>query len=211
MVRVAPSILSVDRDEMDSAVQIVSASGADFIHIDVMDGKFVSNTTDGVFMFKSAYMNSVLPLDVHLMVENPRIVIEDYLQASSITFHIESVSSIHEAKEIIDFLHEHNIRAGVAIKPDTDIGVIKELLSSVDQVIVMTVEPGYGGQKLMPECLEKVKEIRNLEPNLEIEVDGGVNLENAAMVRESGASIIVVGTAFFQSKDKSEAVLIVRG
>lgn len=211
MVRIAPSILSVDLDELDSAVLEVSSSGADFIHIDVMDGKFVNNTTNGVFMLKSAYMNTVLPLDVHLMVENPRVVIEDYLQANLITFHIEAVSSLSEAREIIDFLHKRGIRAGVAIKPHTQVNAIQELLEVLDQVVVMTVEPGFGGQKLISDCLEKVKELRKMDPDLEIEVDGGVNLENIEAVRESGASVVVIGTAFFRAEDKAEIVSVMRG
>ena len=128
MVRVAPSILSLDLDELDSGVSIVSSSGADYVHIDVMDGEFVDNTTNGVAMFKSAYMNSLLPTDVHLMVSDPRNAIEDYLQASIITFHIEAVNSIEKAREIINFIHEHKIKAGVAIKPATKVDEIVELL-----------------------------------------------------------------------------------
>lgn len=211
MVRVAPSILSLDLDELDSGVSIVSSSGADYVHIDVMDGEFVDNTTNGVAMFKSAYMNSLLPTDVHLMVSDPRNAIEDYLQASIITFHIEAVNSIEKAREIINFIHEHKIKAGVAIKPATKVDEIVELLDDIDQVIVMTVEPGYGGQKLIPECLLKVFELRNKKPELDIEVDGGVNLENIEAVRKSGASIVVAGKAFFDAEDKNEFVLKLRG
>ena len=211
MVRVAPSILSLDLDELDSGVSIVSSSGADYVHIDVMDGNFVDNTTNGVAMFKSAYMNSLLPTDVHLMVFNPHSEIENYLQASIITFHIEAVNSIEEAKEIINYLHEHNIKAGVAIKPATKVDEIVELLDDVDQVIVMTVEPGYGGQKLIPECLLKVFDLRNKKPELDIEVDGGVKLENIEAVRKSGASIVVTGKAFFDAKDKAEFITTIRG
>ena len=211
MVRVAPSILSLDLDELDSGVSVVSSSGADYVHIDVMDGEFVDNTTNGVAMFKSAYMNSLLPTDVHLMVSDPRSAIEDYLQASIITFHIEAVNSIEEAKEIINYIHERKIKAGIAIKPATKVDEIVELLDDIDQVIVMTVEPGYGGQKLIPECLLKVFELRNKKPELDIEVDGGVNLENIEAVRKSGASIVVAGKAFFDAEDKNEFVLKLRG
>lgn len=207
MVKIATSILSIDKEKLEDEIKDINLSGTDFIHLDVMDGKFVPNQTDGKFMLEKSlkYAPNIF-LDTHLMVENPKEVLKEYLASKTITFHIEAVKDKKEILNIIHFLHENEIRVGIAIKPATPLEVLTDYLELIDQVLVMTVEPGYGGQKMMMSCLEKVRKIRNLKCNLDIEVDGGINLENISLVKESGANIIVAGIAIVKAEDKKKVI-----
>ncbi len=205
MVKISPSILSVPEEKLEDEVKRLKECGADFVHIDVMDGKFVNNKTDGYKMLEVAHEFSNLPLDTHLMVENPENWMNDFLASDIITFHIEAVTN-ETFERIAEFLHERDIKVGIAIKPETKVCDIEEYLDKVDLVLVMLVEPGFGGQKMIESCLEKVELLRKIRPSLDIEVDGGVNLENVDRIKKAGANMIVAGTAIFGADDKKNII-----
>ena len=201
MVKIAPSILSVSIDKLDKEIIEVEKAGADYIHIDVMDGEFVPNKTNGLEMLKIARETTNLILDTHLMVEYPQNWIDDFSLSNVITFHIEAVNS-DTAEKIIENLKERDIKVGIAIKPNTPVEEIMPYIEKIDVVLVMLVEPGFGGQKMIEACLDKVRAIHELKPDIDIEVDGGVKLENVQKAKDAGANIIVAGTAIFNSEDK---------
>jgi len=208
--KISPSILSLSLDEISDNIKRIE-NEIDFIHIDVMDGKFVLNQTDGVEMFEIAKKASKKPLDVHLMVENPAQEIKKYEGAKIITFHIEAVKNKVEALEIINTIKKMSAQVGVSIKPSTSVDILKDILEEIELVLIMSVEPGYGGQKLIPETLSKIEKLREMGFNKLIEVDGGITLENAEIVRNTGVDIIVAGTAIFSSADKIQAIQIIKG
>lgn len=201
MVKIAPSILSVSIDKLDKEIIEVEKAGADYIHIDVMDGEFVPNKTNGLEMLKIARETTNLILDTHLMVEYPQNWIDNFSLSNVITFHIEAVNS-DTAEKIIENLKERDIKVGIAIKPNTPVEEIMPYIEKIDVVLVMLVEPGFGGQKMIEACLDKVRAIHELKPDIDIEVDGGVKLENVQKAKDAGANIIVAGTAIFNSEDK---------
>ncbi|MBO5142351.1 MAG: ribulose-phosphate 3-epimerase [Clostridia bacterium] len=209
LVKISPSILSVPIELVPEKINKVEKN-IDYIHIDVMDGKFVSNKTNGIEMFLAGKKSSDKPLDVHLMVENPIKEIEKYKGAEIITFHIEAVKSEEEVLEIIEKIHSLGAKAGISIKPNTDVKSIKRYLDEIELVLVMSVEPGYGGQKLIPETLEKISLLRNAGFEGLIEVDGGINLDNCKVVKEYDIDIIVAGTAIFSALDENEAILKIK-
>lgn len=205
MIKVSPSILSIPEEKLEEEVKALKDTEADYIHLDVMDGIFVNNKTDGYKMLEIAHEFSNIPIDTHLMVEEPKQWINDFLNSNIITFHIEAVTN-EELEEIIEYLHERDIKVGIAIKPDTKVSDVEPYLDKIDLVLVMLVEPGFGGQKMIESCLEKVKVLRKMSPYLDIEVDGGINLENVELVKKAGANIIVAGTAIFQSSDRKYTI-----
>ena len=210
MVKIAPSILAADFENLENEIKDVEQAGADYIHIDVMDGEFVTNKTPGLEMLKINNAATDLILDTHLMVENPIDWIEDFSESDIITFHIEATDE-ETASKIIEELHEKEIKVGISIKPNTAVEEILPYIDKIDMVLVMTVEPGKGGQKLIPECLEKVRILRELAPDIDIEVDGGINIETVGLVKEAGANVIVAGTAVFGAEDRKFVIDKLRG
>lgn len=205
----APSILTVKEEERNSVLTELFSLGIVYLHLDIMDGKFVPNTTPGVEMLKSINKFDFV-FDTHLMVEDPEAYIDEFYKAGSdiITFHYEACSNI---KVLIDKIHSLGIKCGISIKPGTSPEVLLPYLKDLDQILVMSVEPGFGGQKFMPSSLDKIKyldELRNKhdEYNYLIEVDGGINLDNAALVREAGVNVVVMGTALINSDSKKDVV-----
>ena len=205
MIKVAPSILSADFAYLADEVKKVTDAGAEYIHIDVMDGQFVPEITYGQPVVRSIRKLTQLPFDVHLMVEHPENQIKTFAEAGAdwITFHIEAAVHAHR---IIQQIHELGKKAGVSIVPSTPISTIKEILECADIILVMTVNPGYGGQKLIPSCLKKVNELKKLREennyNYLISVDGGVNNETLQAVKDAGTDVIVSGSSFFNGSLK---------
>jgi len=206
---IAPSILSADFSKLGDEIRAVERGGADWIHVDVMDGHFVPNITIGPAVVKSIRPVTKLPLDVHLMIKNPERYIESFVKAGTdiITFHIEAEE---DPRQIIKLIKYYKKKAGVSIKPNTPVKDIEPILSMVDMVLVMTVEPGFGGQDLLADCVEKIGQVRNIFRK-DIEVDGGVNEMSARDCIAKGANILVAGNAVFGSKDYAEAIQKIRG
>lgn len=214
MVKVAPSILSADFAHLADEVSQVQKAGADLIHIDVMDGSFVPNITLGSPVVKSLRNMTDLPFDVHLMVEHPETQIDSFVEAGadSITFHVEAARHSHR---ILQQIKSHGIKAGIALNPGTSLAMIEELMEFADMILIMTVNPGYGGQRFIASQLEKIHmlhhTIEDMGFDCEIEVDGGINAETAADVREAGATILVAGSAIYGAADIGAAVAAIRG
>ena len=214
MVEISTSILSVKKGEESSTFFELEAGKTDYFHIDVMDGKFVEKNTYKKMLEYASYIKRIsnLPLDVHLMVENVKEAINDFLsvEPNIITFHLEACKSKKEVFEIIKYIKEKGRRVGISIKPNTKLEEIKEFLPYVHLVLIMTVEPGEGGQKLIPETIAKIEEVKTFREqnnlDFEIEADGGINVENATELVEAGAEILVSGSAIINSKDYKETI-----
>jgi ribulose-phosphate 3-epimerase len=205
MILIAPSILSADFSDLKSEVRRIEEAGADMVHIDVMDGHFVPPITIGQGVVASLRPHTKLPFDVHLMVTYPERFIHDFRNAGadSITVHAEATEKL---PEVLTEIRRTGARAGVSIKPDTYEEAIVGLLDKVDMVLIMTVNPGYGGQSFMPSTLDKIRRLREIITQrglrVDIEVDGGINLETIQYVTEAGANVIVTGSAFFKAPDQ---------
>ncbi|MFP4178631.1 MAG: ribulose-phosphate 3-epimerase [Spirochaetaceae bacterium] len=210
----APSILSADFSAIGRAVEIIQESGADRIHMDVMDGHFVPNITFGPKMVEDIRRMTELPLDVHLMISKPSDFADQFIDAGAdcLTFHIEA--EIHSHR-LVERIRGRNILAGLSLVPSTPVEALQELLPFLDHVLVMTVNPGFGGQKLIPKCLEKVSTLTDIRSRMAydytVAVDGGVNRNTAALVREAGTDILISGSAFFTAEDPREEAALVRG
>lgn len=210
MLKIAPSLLSADFANLERDVKNVEKAGADLLHLDVMDGHFVPNISFGAGIIKAIRPHSALPFDTHLMISHPLAYLKDFADAGSdwITFHVECDDN---ADEVIDAIHALGVKAGVSIKPDTPVDDIKNLLDKVDMVLVMSVEPGFGGQKFMPVAVDKVKELVNIRGGRKyiISVDGGVNAETARLIED--ADIAVAGSSVFGKDDLAAAIKAVKG
>lgn len=209
---VSPSILSADFANLEQDIKAVENAGADWIHVDVMDGHFVPNITIGVPVVKSIRKITKLPLDVHLMIENPEKYVEPFVKAGAdiITFHYEAAGE--KSREILKMIKSFGVKAGISIKPKTSPDEIFNLLTTADMVLVMTVEPGFGGQSFMADCAEKIPYLKNNSPqNMIIQVDGGINAETAKVCTRLGANSLVAGSYVYKSDDIKTAIDSLRG
>ena len=211
MIKVSASILASDFARLGEEVRRVGDAGCDMVHVDVMDGHFVPNLTMGPMIVKAIRPYTKTFFDVHLMISDPEKYAPAYIQAGAdgITVHAEACGE--RLEEILRELKHQGVRVGCAISPDTPWTVLEPVLPMLDMVLVMTVYPGFGGQKLIPQTLDKVRVIRSRYPELDIQVDGGVNSETLPEVLEAGANVIVMGTAFFRAEDPSKLVTQVKG
>lgn len=207
--KIAPSILSADFSRLGEEIKAVEAAGADYIHVDVMDGHFVPNITIGSPVVTAIRKVTKLPLDVHLMISEPDRYIADFAKAGSdiITVHAEACIHLHRT---IGYIKELGIRAGVSLNPSTPLSVIEQILEDVDMVLLMTVNPGFGGQKFIKTMLPKIAEMRRIINDrglkVELEVDGGVTLDNIYDISRAGADSFVAGSAVFGSKDYKKTI-----
>ncbi|MBW1614225.1 MAG: ribulose-phosphate 3-epimerase [Deltaproteobacteria bacterium] len=213
MTKIAPSILSADFTKLGEEIKAIEKAGADYIHIDVMDGHFVPNITVGPMIVKAARKVTNLPLDVHLMIVNPERYIDDFVRAGSdlITVHVETVTHLHR---LLGVIRDTGIKAGAALNPATPLSSIEHVLNNLDMVVLMTVNPGFGGQSFISEVLPKIEELKKMidQKGMEvnIEVDGGINIENIAQVARAGANVFVAGNAIFGSQDYAETIALMR-
>jgi ribulose-phosphate 3-epimerase len=213
MVKIAPSILSSDFSRLGEEIKAAEKAGADLIHIDVMDGHFVPNITIGPPVVKAIKKVTELPLDVHLMIEDPDRFIDDFAKAGAdiITVHAEASTHLHRS---INYIKACRAQAGVSLNPATPLTVLDFILADLDIVLIMSVNPGFGGQEFIPRTLDKIKMIKDIIKreghSAKVEVDGGVNADTAADVVKAGADILVMGSAFFNSDDYAGVMSTVR-
>lgn len=214
MIKIAPSILSADFAELGPEIRRVEAAGADLIHIDVMDGHFVPNLTIGPPVVAALRKVSRLPFDVHLMVDNPQDMLAAFIKAGAdiVTVHAEVAPHLHR---LVQTIKEQGVKAGVSLNPSTPLAMVEEVLDIVDMVLIMSVNPGFGGQKFIPGAVDKIRRLRALIAarghKVDIEVDGGINADTARQVTEAGANILVAGSAVYCAPDIAAAIRTLRG
>ena len=213
MIKIAPSILSADFLRLGEEIKAAEAAGADLIHIDVMDGHFVPNITIGPAIVEAVKAVTALPLDVHLMIERPDRYLDDFINAGADYIAVHYEASVHLHRTIQQIKEKGKI-AGVSLNPATPLGSLEDILPDIDFVLLMSVNPGFGGQKYIPHSTDKIRMLKNMlgEKGLPalIEVDGGISPENAGVVAAAGADILVMGSAFFHSKDYRAIVKRIR-
>lgn len=204
MKKLSPSMLSADFGILNRQIKQIEEGGAQYLHIDVMDGVFVPNISFGAPVYKTIRNSCGLVFDVHLMITQPERYIEDFVKAGAdiVNFHVEATEN---PLKVIDRIKSYGVKTGITIKPKTPVSAIEEYLDKVDLVLVMTVEPGFGGQKLMTDCLDKIRELKKIREksgySYEIEIDGGVSLKNIREVMETGVDVVVAGSAVFGAED----------
>lgn len=211
MAKVAPSILSADFSKLGADVQEICEFGADYIHVDVMDGAFVPNISFGAGVMKSLNNVATIPYDVHLMIEDPDRYIEDFVTPNTefITVHQEACRHLDRT---IQHIHSTGVKAGVALNPATPIVMVEDVLNKVDMILIMSVNPGFGGQKFIPRALDKIRRLDEIRKangyDFVIEVDGGVNLQNCEELNSVGTDILVAGSAVFKAESRKEAIAV---
>ena len=209
MVKIAPSILSADFSRLGDEIKAVEDAGADWIHVDVMDGHFVPNITIGPPVIESIRKVTKLPLDVHLMIEHADCYVKSFAEAGAdlLTVHVEACPHLNRTLQTI---RELDVRAGVVLNPATPLSSLEEVLHEIDMVLLMSVNPGFSGQSFIPSILDKASNLRDImshyEDEIEMQVDGGVRVDNAGKIKEAGASVLVAGSAIFNSKDYKKAI-----
>lgn len=215
MVKVAPSILSADFVNLERDIRALKETGADYVHVDVMDGLFVPNITIGIPVVAAIRRITDMPLDVHLMIDRPLRYVDDFCKAGSdlLTVHVEADTQ-ENTLDALKRIRENGVRAAISVKPKTPAEAVLPFLPYCDLILVMTVEPGFGGQSFMQDMMPKLKTIRGYidaqNPGCELEVDGGVNTETARICRENGANVLVAGSAYFKAADPAAFVRAVK-
>lgn len=208
-IKIAPSILAADFSSLGEEIRAVEKGGADWIHIDVMDGRFVPNLTVGPLIVEAVRKVTELPLDVHLMIVEPDHLIPEFIKAGadSVTVHVEACPHLHRT---IQMIKQHGARAGVSLNPATPISSAEEILGEIDLLLIMSVNPGFGGQGFIPSVLNKIREARTMidaqKLNIDLEVDGGVKVDNTQMLAKAGIDVFVAGSAIFQSSDYGQTI-----
>ncbi len=209
-VKIAPSILSADFSKMGEEVRSLEQCGADVVHVDVMDGVFVNNITFGLKMVEDIRKVTTLPLDCHLMIVHPEKYVERFAKAGAdiITVHYEACQD--NLKEVLNLIKSTGVKCGAVINPDTPVEKIADVIPLCDMVLVMSVFPGFGGQKFIPEALDKLRQVKAIVEacgkEIDIEIDGGVTAENVYLVKEAGANVVVAGSAVFKASDRAQAI-----
>ncbi|MHA6484586.1 ribulose-phosphate 3-epimerase [Paenibacillus sp. strain BS8-2] len=214
MTIIAPSILSANFATLGAEIAAAEAAGGDWIHIDVMDGHFVPNLTFGPPVIAAVRSATKLPFDVHLMIERPELSLADYIAAGAdrITVHAEACTHLHRT---IHYIKEKGLPAGVALNPATPVSVLEPIIHDLDLVLIMTVNPGFGGQSFIPYSLVKLRQVQTMLndrglDHVHVQVDGGINAETAPLVREAGANVLVAGNAVFAQQDRAAAIAALR-
>lgn len=206
---IAPSILSADFSRLGEEIQAVEKAGADWIHVDVMDGHFVPNITIGPLIVEAAKKVTKLPLDVHLMIENPDLFLDDFIEAGSdyLVVHAEACTHLQRT---LSYIRQKGCKSGVSLNPATSLTCLEHILPDVDLVLLMSVNPGFGGQEFIPQVLDKISDLRTILDSFDreilLEVDGGVKVDNIAEVSEAGTDVFVAGSAVFGSKDYAKTI-----
>ena len=215
MAKISPSILSADFVNLERDIRALKDNGADWVHVDVMDGHFVPNITIGIPVVQAIRKITDLPLDVHLMIDRPIRYVEDFIKAGAdwLTIHIEADQPQNNL-EALDKIRALGCKAAISLKPKTPAEAAIPYLEKCDMILVMTVEPGFGGQKFMADMMPKVKQLRqwmdDINPDCVIQVDGGVDRNTAPLCKESGATVLVAGSAYFKSEDKADFVKFIQ-
>lgn len=215
MIKIAPSMLSADFARLAEDVKDVEKGGADLLHIDIMDGHFVPNLTFGPDVVKALRKHTALPFDVHLMVKNPEDYVETFAAIGTeyFTFHAEATPHMHR---LVQTIKAHGMKAGISLNPSTPVATLEDIACDLDMILIMSVNPGFGGQKFIPQALRKIKKAKALfayvnRKDAVVEVDGGVNADTIEGVREAGVDIVVAGSAVFGADDRAAMIKTLRG